>query len=177
MNTHLTAPKQPTATPAGQPTLTETDQQRIDRIANAFNHALDQATALPTSFRDDTPLPVVGTTPPVLQPGRAPMSQKATDASALMLASGAASLMIGGSTSLVMLASGYADPTVCAIAFGAPTVLVLALGRLIGKAKAVVEAAPAPVHHHYNGSVTVDQRAINTQTRGVIAHTRNQLPK
>ncbi|TXS61182.1 hypothetical protein EAO76_41655 [Streptomyces sp. sk2.1] len=76
-----------------------------------------------------------------------------------------------------MIASGYADPAVCAIAFGAPTVLVLAIARLVGKAKAVAEAAPVPVHHHYNGNVTVDQRSLTTQTRGVIAHTRNQLPR
>ncbi|SBU98137.1 MULTISPECIES: hypothetical protein [unclassified Streptomyces] len=105
------------------------------------------------------------------------MSQKATDVSTLMLTGGAATLMVGGGASLVMVASGYADPTVCAIAFGAPTVLVLAIARLVGKAKTVAEALPAPVHHHYNGNVTVDQRAIHTQTRGVIAHTRNQLPE
>ncbi|THA29230.1 hypothetical protein E6R18_25130 [Streptomyces sp. A1277] len=130
-----------------------------------------------TAYRDDTPLPATGTTPPVPQPGRPPMSQRATDASALMLAGGAATVMVGGGASLVMLASGYADPTVCAIAFGAPTVLVLAISRLVSRAKAVVEAAPTPVHHHYNGTVHVDQRAIHATNRGVIAHTRNELPK
>lgn len=130
-----------------------------------------------TYHRDESPLPATGPTPPVPQPGRPPMSQRATDASALMLAGGAATVMVGGGASLVMLASGYADPTVCAIAFGAPTVLVLAISRLVNRAKAVVEAAPAPVHHHYNGTVHVDQRSIHATTRGVIAHTRNELPK
>ncbi|MFJ8871075.1 hypothetical protein ACIRD6_35650 [Streptomyces sp. NPDC102473] len=128
----------------------------------------------PTSFRDETPLPAVGTTPPVTQPGRPPMSQKATDASALMLATGASSLMIGGSASLVLLASGYADPAVCAIVLGGPAVIALAVGRLMRRAKEVVEAAPATHHHHYRGDVTIDQRSINSQTRGVIANTRNQ---
>ncbi|WP_031095523.1 hypothetical protein [Streptomyces sp. NRRL S-15] len=128
----------------------------------------------PTSFRDDTPLPVVGAAPPVAQPGRPPMSQKATDASALMLAGGAMTVMVGGGASLVMLASGYADPTVCAIILGGPAVLVLAVSRLARRAKEVVEAAPAPQHHHYSGDVTIDQRSINSQTRGVIANTRNQ---
>ncbi|MFE1515751.1 hypothetical protein ACFW9I_02780 [[Kitasatospora] papulosa] len=143
-------------------------------------HAVEEAIATElakTYHRDDTPLPVIGAAPPVPQPGRPPMSQKATDASALMLTGGAASLMVGGSASLVMLASGYADPAVCAVVFGAPAVLVLALARLAGKAKAVAEAAPAPVHHHYNGNVTVDQRSIHANTRGIIANTRNELPR
>ncbi|WP_331731753.1 hypothetical protein OG298_45030 (plasmid) [Streptomyces sp. NBC_01005] len=161
MNAYLPVPKQPT----------DQAQQLINAVEEAF------VAQQPTAHRDDTPLPAIGTTPPVPQPGRPPMSQRATDASVLMLTAGAASLMVGGGASLVMLASGYADPAVCAIAFGAPTVLVLAIGRLASKAKAVAEAAPAPVHHHYNGNVTVDQRSINTQTRGVIANTRNQLPR
>ncbi|WP_331756192.1 hypothetical protein OHA04_45675 (plasmid) [Streptomyces sp. NBC_01590] len=161
MNAYLPVPKQPT--------------DQAQQLINAVEEAL--AAQQPTAHRDGTPLPAIGTTPPVPQPGRPPMSQRATDASVLMLTGGAASLMVGGGASLVMLASGYADPAVCAIAFGAPTVLVLAISRLVGKAKAVVEAAPAPVHHHYNGNVTVDQRSISTQTRGVIANTRNQLPR
>ncbi|MFJ2279239.1 hypothetical protein ACIOEZ_34385 [Streptomyces sp. NPDC087866] len=164
----LPDPQQPTTT-AGQPTATARD------LINAVEEAL--AAQQTTAYRDDSPLPVTGTAPPVPQPGRPPMSQRATDASALMLAGGAATVMVGGGASLVMLASGYADPAVCAIAFGAPTVLVLAISRLVGKAKTVVEAAPAPVHHHYNGTVHVDQRSITATNRGVIAHTRNQLPK
>ncbi|MFF8422944.1 hypothetical protein [Streptomyces sp. NPDC015680] len=168
MNINLSDPKQPT---------TQAGQSAINENAVQFLAAVEDALRTPTFHRDDTPLPVVGTTPPVPQPGRPPMSQRATDVSALMLTGGAATVMVGGTASLVMLASGYADPTICAIVFGAPAVMVLAISRLVGKAKAVAEAAPAPVHHHYNGSVTVDQRSINTQTRGVIANTRNQIPR
>lgn len=149
-------------TPAGQP----------DAQAQQIIRAIEEVYAPATSYRDETPLPAVGATPPVAQPGRPPMSQKATDASALMLAGGAMTVMVGGGASLVMLASGYADPTVCAIILGGPAVLVLAISRLARRAKEVVEAAPATHHHHYNGNV--DQRSINSQTRGVIANTRNQ---
>lgn len=164
----LPDPTQPT-TQAGQP--------HIDAQAQQLLAAIEDAMRTPTFHRDDTPLPTTGSAPPVPQPGRPPMSQKATDASTLMLAGGATSLMVGGSASLVMLASGYADPAVCAIVFGAPTVLVLAIARLARRAKEVVEAAPAPVHHHYNGNVTVDQRSIHAQNRGLIANTRNELPR
>ncbi|MFD9603303.1 hypothetical protein [Streptomyces sp. NPDC059970] len=149
-----------------------TDRAEVQKLANAVEEAL--AEEMKTFHRDDTPLPAVGTTPPVPQPGRPPMSQRATDASALMLSGGAASLLVGGSASLVMLASGSADPVVCAVVLGAPAVLVLAIGRLVGRVKATVEAAPPTHHHHYNGDVYQDQRSINTTTRGVIANTRNQ---
>ncbi|WP_030975163.1 hypothetical protein [Streptomyces sp. NRRL S-1824] len=128
----------------------------------------------PTSYRDDTPLPIIGDTPPVQQPGRPAMSSRATDASVLMLAAGGTSFLVCGGAALVMWASESADPVVCGIVFGAPTALILAIGRLVGRVKATVEAAPAPVHHHYNGPVTQDSRSITTTTRGVIANTRNQ---
>ncbi|MFB6977704.1 hypothetical protein [Streptomyces scopuliridis] len=154
---------------AGQPTPgPATDQAQ--KLIDAVNDAL----APPTAYRDDTPVPIVGSAPPVPQPGRPPMSQKATDASALMLSGGVATVLAGGGVSLVMVASGSADPVVCAIVFGAPAVLVLALSRLVKRAKSAVEAMPPVEHHHYNGTVVQDQRSITTQTRGVIANTRNQ---
>ncbi|MFB6873741.1 hypothetical protein [Streptomyces sp. NPDC056323] len=129
-----------------------------------------------TFHRDETPLPITGSAAPVPQPGRPPMSQGATDASVLMLAGGASTAMVGGAAATVMYVSQYADLAVCAVVFGAPAALVLAIGRLVGRAKATIEAAPATHHHHYNGDVRQDQRSITTTTRGVIANTRNQTP-
>lgn len=155
---------------AGQPAPgPTTDQAR--QLIDAVNDAL---AARPTAYRDDTPVPVVGSTPAVSQPGRPPMSQKATDASALMLSFGVASLPVGAAITGVLWASGGADPIVVACLCAAPAGLILALSRLAGRAKGVVEAAPPMHHHHYTGPV--DQRSITTHTRGVIANTRNQTP-
>jgi hypothetical protein len=122
-----------------------------------------------TTYRDTTPVPQYGTAPPVAQPGRPPMSQGATDASTLMLAGGATTAMVGGTAAVVMYVSQFADPVVCAIVFGAPTALVLAIARLAKRAK------PAPdVHHHYSGPVYQDQRNVHTSTRGVWARTDNR---
>lgn len=162
--------RRPTATTAGQP-ATESADAQAQAIITAVNEALS---AQPTAYADPSPLPAVGAAPPVAQPGRPPMSQRATDVSALMLSGGAASVLVGGGASLVMLASGSADPVVCAIVFGAPAVLVLALGRLAGWAKVVAETAPPVIHQHYTGTVVQDSRSISTQTRGVIANTRNE---
>ncbi|MEU8623291.1 hypothetical protein [Streptomyces sp. NPDC048669] len=168
--------EQPTR--AGQPDPVM-DQARL--IAAAVDQVL--AGEKKTAIRIDDPDvpswkdgPRIGTAPPEPQSGRPPMSQRATDASALMLAGGATTVMVGGTASLVMLASGYADPVVCAVVLGAPAVVVLAISRLVGRAKAVIEAAPPTVNQHYHGPVTQDSRSIHTETRGVIANTRNQAP-
>ncbi|MEV6947941.1 hypothetical protein AB0N07_39605 [Streptomyces sp. NPDC051172] len=122
----------------------------------------------PTAYRDDTPVPVYGPTPPVAQPGRPPMSQGATDASVLMLAGGATVSMVGLTAAVLMYVSQYADPVVCGLVFGAPTTLVLALARLAKRAK------PAPdIHHHYEGPVYQDRRNVHTRTTGVWAKTNN----
>lgn len=132
-------------------------------ISAAVNDAIRQ-----TSYRNDNPVPVVGTAPPVAQPGRPPMSQGATDASVLMLAGGATTTMIGGTAAVVMYVSQYANPVVCAIVFGAPAVLVLALSRMVKRAKGVL---PDEHHHHYTGPVHQDQRNVRSKTIGLSAKT------
>ncbi|MEU0003725.1 hypothetical protein ABZ079_05290 [Streptomyces sp. NPDC006314] len=133
-------------------------------IADAYR----PAPQTPTAYRDDTPLPAHGPTPPVAQPGRPPMSQGASDASVLMLAGATATTMVGGTAAVLMYVSQYADPLVCGLVFGAPTALLLALARLVNRAK------PAPdIHHHYEGPVHQDRRTVHTRTTGVWAKTNN----
>lgn len=166
-----------------QPTLTPTEDQRIDRIADAFSQALDQATAVPTFYRDETELPAIGTAPPVQQPGRPPMSQKAVDLNTTILTSSVFTAALGGSATAILWASGQANSTVigwvCACVVAAPAALavpVLAIKSLMKSAKDVVEAAP-PVHnHHYNGDVYQDYRSTNSKTHGIVAINRNELP-
>jgi acetylornithine deacetylase/succinyl-diaminopimelate desuccinylase-like protein len=122
-----------------------------------------------TSYRDQTPVPRYGDAPPVPQPGRPPMSSKAVDDTARMLGASVLIAVSGGSTTAVLWASGYANPTVVALVFGAPTALALALGRVM---KRVKEATPDVHHHHYTGHV--DQRTVHTKTTGVWARTNNQ---
>ncbi|MEU8525272.1 hypothetical protein AB0C77_06665 [Streptomyces sp. NPDC048629] len=140
---------------------------QAEMLVNAVNEALAEQAK---SYRDPTPDPLIGNSPPVPQPGRPPMSQKATDTSVMMLAAGGTSLMFGASASVVMLASGYADPAVCAILFGAPTVLVLALSRLLSRAK---NALPGETHNHYTGTVQQTNQTIHTQNRWLGKTTNN----
>lgn len=122
-----------------------------------------------TSYRNPTPLPTVGTAPPVAQPGTPPMSQWATDASGVLKAVSVASLPIGGALWIV----GQVDPLTLAIIFGSPAVAALALARLVAKVKDANQAAPQPVTNHYHGAVHHDTRTVTSNTRSVIANTRH----
>ena len=163
--------RQPHATQAGQPTPDEA-LRRAAQIAAAVDDVYQQ----PTRYRDETPVPAVGTALPVPQPGRPPMSQRATDASALMLAGGVASLPVGGATALVLWALGQVDPVNLAIGAAAPTALALAIGSLLRSVGRAKQDMHTEHHHHYNGNVHQDARTVNSTTRGIWAHNRNQLP-
>lgn len=134
-------------------------------ISAAVDNAIQK-----TFHRDDSPVPEVGTAPPVAQPGRPPMSSKAVDDSVRMLSASVLIATGGGATTAILWASGYANPTVVALVFGAPTALVLAVGRLAKRAKQVM---PDEHHHYYNGPV--DQRHTHTENKSVWAKTTNRL--
>lgn len=177
--------QQPTAPTAGQPTIH--DQQRIDRIATAFSAALDEIDK-PTAVRIEDPDipswedgPRIGTAPAVQQPGRASMSQEAVDYSARVLSTAVASVLFSAAGSGLLVASNHANPTTLGLVVAAPAVLaipILALKGLMKSAKEVAQAAPPEIHQHYSGHVHQDNRQnhLHTDTRGVIAVTRNELP-
>lgn len=179
------APHQPpTATPAGHPETAAAAQAFLADIESIMAQR-------PTSFRDESPVPPIGTTPPVTdQPGtrRPPMSQRAVDLNTTILSSSVLTAMLGGAATGVLWASGQANPTViawvCAGVVAAPAAIavpVLALKGLMKSAKEVVAAAPPEIHQHYNGHVYQDQRSthLHSHTRGVIAVTKNtpELPR
>lgn len=150
------------------PDTAHCDVRMSEDVADAEARRIIADAYRPTAYRDDSPVPAHGDAPPVVQPGRPPMSQGATDASVLMLAGGTATAMVGGTAAVLMYVSQFADPIVCGLVFGAPTALVLALARLAQRAK------PTPdVHHHYEGPVYQDRRNVHSRTTGVWAKTKN----
>lgn len=180
---HLPAPDNtPTAPQAGQPTVDDNARKFLADLESAY---AAQRTQFPTHYRDDTKPPAIGTAPPVPQPGRPPMSQKAVDLNTTILSSSVLTAVLGGAATAVLWASGQANPTViawaCGCAVAVPAALaipVLALKSLMTSAKEVVQAAPPEHHHHYSGHVYQDNRQnhLHTDTRGLIAVTRNELP-
>ncbi|MGW6578887.1 hypothetical protein ACWF76_05680 [Streptomyces globisporus] len=159
-------PEQPVA---GQPD--PTDRTEVRKLAHAVETVLQEEMAK-THHRDTTPLPAVGPTPPVPQPGQPPMSQWATDASGVLKAISVASLPVGGALWLV----GQVDPLTLGIIFGSPAVAALAVARLVAKVKDANQATQTVVQNYY-GNVHHDTRNVTSTTRGVIANNRNQLSK
>ncbi|WP_190012388.1 hypothetical protein, partial [Streptomyces candidus] len=130
------------------------------------------ALAAPTSHRDDSPLPTVGPTPPVTQPGHPPMTQQQTDIGRTALYCGVATVPPGLVAALLMLASGHANPAVIGIVCAAPAALAV---PIIALAKLLKGSQPAPdVQVRIHGDVRVDQRTVRTSNRGVWAKTNNK---
>lgn len=148
----------------------DVDREQAARIIQA----VEEAMATPTAYRDPTPTPAIGAAEPVPQPGRPPMSQRATDVSALMLAAGLATVPPGLIAIGVLIASDYADPAVIGMICAAPAAVavpILAVARLLGRAK---DAVPAVHNHQYTGPVSQQHHTVSTQTRGLFAKTINK---
>jgi hypothetical protein len=167
----LPDPKQPTTAEAAR-------QPALDAQAQRLIAAVEDAMRTPTSYRDTTPVPAIGSALPVPQPGIPPQSSGAVDYAVRVLSTGVATVLGSGGLALVLAASQAADPVVCGIVFGAPIGLAVPIAALSVFVKRWKQAAPdTHHHHHYNGNVVQDYSQVNTTTRGVWAHTRNQLPK
>lgn len=161
--------RQPTATAAGQAHPDAAIRHQADQLMAALDEIAAQK---PTRYRDDTPVPAIGTAPPVPQPGVPPMSQQATDIGRAAMFCGLATVPPGLIAIGVMVASEHANPTVIGMICAAPAALavpILAIARLI---RGAGEALPAEHHHHYNGPV--HQSTTHSSTRGVWAKTNNQ---
>ncbi|MFD4756897.1 hypothetical protein [Streptomyces sp. NPDC058426] len=145
-----------------------TDDEAAARARQLVEEAYRPAPTTPTSYRDTTPVPYVGEAAPVAQPGRPPMSQRATDASALLLTGSVATVAAGGSISLVLLALGTVDPVTIGAGAGGGSALLLALAALITRLGRAAHAATPDVHHHtYTGPVTQTTKNVITHTRGL----------
>ncbi|MFF4752276.1 hypothetical protein ACWD5R_29320 [Streptomyces sp. NPDC002514] len=168
--------------PDTTPNTTRPDTGMSDDAATAearriIHEAARDLAQTPTAHRDTTPLPRYGDTPPVPQPGIPPMTQRATDASRLILTTGLATVPPGLIAIGLLLASGQADPTVVGMICAAPAAVavpILAIARLLRRAK---DAMPDVHHHHYTGSVTQQHTTQTTHTHGLIARTHNELPR
>ncbi|PJE97146.1 hypothetical protein CUT44_14290 [Streptomyces carminius] len=143
------------------------------RLIEAVENVYRPDSVVPTSYRDPNPVPVVGAAPPVPQPGRPPMSQRATDVSGIMLAAGVTSLPISGGISLVMWTVGQVNPAVVGIICLAPVAFLGALSRVFKQAKEVAAATPPVIHQHYAGDVHQDNSSHRTKNTGLIAQTKN----
>ncbi|MCG5121601.1 hypothetical protein ACWGS5_13600 [Streptomyces albidoflavus] len=155
--------------PHTQPTEPLTEQQAAFEAARLIADAYSDGAPAATRYADTRPLPTTGDAMPWPQPGRPPMSQRATDLSGLMVAGGIASLPAGAAAALVTWAVGQANPVSLAVAGSAPVALVLAVAVVARCLRGV--SLHTEEHHHFQAPV-VQYRAYDQRTaRGVIART------
>ncbi|SEF19006.1 hypothetical protein [Streptomyces sp. Ag109_O5-10] len=158
----------PTTQPLS-PAAAAAEAERL--IAEAYRPDTPPPVPAVTSYRDTNPLPAYGSTPPVAQQGRPPMSQRAVDVSTVMLAGSVASVPVGGITCLVLWTLDAVNPVNLAIGGLTPVAILLAAGALLSRLKGV----HTEHHHHYSGPVHQDLSTTTTNTaKGVLAVNRSR---
>jgi hypothetical protein len=143
-------------------------------IAAAYQPQPAAASPVATSFRDDTPLPKYGTTPPVPQADHRIVPGWAAGIAVASIGVGAGITGVGCGAWLVL--QGLASVTLAGVLlvtlpFAGAAMVATAIGGAISKARAAV------THNHYEGPVTQHTEISNTSTtRGMFfARTRNDV--
>lgn len=128
-----------------------------------------------TAFRDPTPVPKIGATPPVPQPDSRRVPAWATGIAVASIGIGAGATGIG--CAVWLAAKGLAAITLTGVLaalspFVGVSLLVLAIGA------AVARASRASTTNIYKGSVSVSNKTeINSTVRGAFARNRNTVKK
>lgn len=141
-----------------EPTTGMTDQQaavEARRIINDFA----------TNWRDTTPTPEYGTTPPVAQPDSRRVPAWATGIAVASIGIGAGTTGIGCAVWLVMKGLSMATMTsvlLVAAPFAGVAAVAVAIGALVARVKNAV--LPEEHHHHYSGNVYQQQNTINSRS-------------
>ncbi|GGU84462.1 hypothetical protein GCM10010260_16900 [Streptomyces filipinensis] len=139
-------------------------------IADAYG-AVPQ---MPTAYRDRTPLPAYGSTPPVLQPDRRIVPAWAAGMAVAGIGTGAA--FVGVGCGIWLACQGFAAVTLTSVLFVTlPIAAVAALAAAIGSAVRSVKATRTETHHYYSGPVRQETNTITAPAYGLIARSRNEL--
>jgi hypothetical protein len=169
--TEITVNVDPTTRPLSDADA-KAEAERI--IAAAYRPEAPAGTPVPTSFRDDSPVPTFGTTPPVPQPDHRIVPAWAAGIAVASVGVGAGITGVGCGAWLVL--QGLASVTLAGVLmvtlpFAGLAMVVTAIGGAINQARSAV------THNHYEGPVTQHTEISNTSTtRGMFfARTRNDV--
>lgn len=147
----------------------DTTDARAQQLIDAVNDAMKT----PTAYRDDTPVPAIGDTPPVPQPDSRRVPAWATGIAVASIGIGAGATGIG--CAVWLAAKGLAAITLTGVLaalspFVGAAVLALAIGA------AVARAGRASTTNVYKGSVSVTNKTeISSTARGPFARSRNTV--
>ncbi|MFD8396122.1 hypothetical protein ACFV2N_44770 [Streptomyces sp. NPDC059680] len=172
---HLDTPAESAPEPTrSNPRLTATEAAAEPRriIAEAYR----PVPQMPTAYRDETPLPVYGSTPPVPQPDRRIVPAWA--AGMAVAGIGVAATCVGLGCGIWLACKGFAAVTLTSVLFVTlPIAAVAAVAAAIGSAVRSLKATHVVTHHHYAGPVRQETNTIMAPAYGLIARNRNKLTR
>lgn len=124
-----------------------------------------------TSYRDDSPVPATGSTPPVPQPDQRIVPAWAAGVAVASIGVGAGVTGLGCGAWLLL--QGLSAVTLWGVlAVVAPFAGVAMVATAIGAAVSRTKAGTS--QHVYQGTV-IKNTAVTTHTRGLLSRTRNEL--
>lgn len=142
-------------------------------IARSFQSDMPPVRPMPTSFRDDTPLPAYGDTPPVHQDDKRIVPAWAAGIAVASIGVGAGSVGLGCCAWLVL--KGLASVTLNSVLmvtlpFAGFAMTVTAIGGVISKVRSSI------TKNVYEGPVVQNTQINNTSNqRGMFSRTRNDV--
>ncbi|MFE2077284.1 hypothetical protein [Streptomyces misionensis] len=157
---------------AWQPRMTEAEA--VTAARRIIEDAYRPAPQIPTAYRDETPLPAYGPTPPVPQPDRRIVPAWAAGTAVAGIGVGATCVGVG--CGIWLACKGFAAVTLSSVLFVTlPIAALAAVATAIGSAVRSLKATHTETHHHYTGPVRLENNTITAPAYGLIARTRNEL--
>ncbi|MFE4969979.1 hypothetical protein [Streptomyces sp. NPDC056660] len=157
---------------AWQPRMTDAEATAEGRriIADAYQPAHE----IPTAYRDTSPLPAYGTTPPVPQPDHRIVPAWAAGTAVAGIGVGATCVGIG--CGIWLACQGFAAVTLTSVLFVTlPIAGVAGIVAAVGSALRALRNVHTETHHHYSGPVRQETNTITAPAYGLIARNRNEL--
>ncbi|MFB7453488.1 hypothetical protein [Streptomyces sp. NPDC056194] len=159
---------------SGRPMSEAEAAAEAERILRTEFHNQPQPTApIPTSFRDETPLPPFGPTPPVLQPETRTVPAWAAGTAVASIGIGAGITGVGCGTWLIL--QGLAAVTLTSVLMVTlPIAALAALATTIGSALQHTRATVTHTENHYNAPVTQHTTHTEQTARGFFGRITNR---
>ncbi|GGY11526.1 hypothetical protein [Streptomyces anandii] len=167
-----------------------TDAEAAAEARRIIAEAYRPVPQMPTAYRDPTPLPAYGSTPPVPQPDHRIVPAWAAGTAVAGIGVGATCVGVGCGiwlacqgfaavtlTSVLFVTLPIAAVAAVAAAIGSAIAAVAAVAAAIGSAVRSIKATHTETHHHYNGPVRQENTTLNTHTRGLTARTSNHVTR
>lgn len=147
-----------------------TDREAADEADRLIREAYRPPAVVPTSFRDTSPVPAFGDTPPVRQDDRRIVPEWAAGVAVASIGVGAGVTGIGCGAWLVL--EGLSSVTLLGVlAVAAPFAGIAAVVTAIGAA--VSRSRPSSTTNIYEGSV-VQRTEITASARGMLARAHTE---